>query len=237
MHKVHALLPLALIVSLSELTYTPKAVAEDVMCSNSPTRVHSTTDVEIVDVCEAAADAIAFLSAIGLQADQQIIVNIVEKLPVRIPGDPIGCFDRIRREIFLMDKASCMASHQRSNLFDLDFSTEYYRGIVTHEVAHSVVSSIYPEDSLSWVAQEYVAYVTQLATFSTATRRRVLARYSGDGFDTPQQINSYVLLASPSFFAVSAYQHFTKAENGSRFILSMLAGEIQLGDDLAPRED
>jgi len=226
-----------LLAYFAAATCNPQALAETAPCADSWIHVNSTAGTEFIDVCKAAADAIAFLSESGVSVNQQITINIVEELPAVLPGDPIGCFDYDNEEVYIISKTHCIERIHESRLFNVNSDEEYYRSIIAHEVAHAVVVQNFPVDGLAWVAQEYAAYITQLATLSAASRARVLAQFGGGGFDTPRQINSIVLMMSPDFFAVSAYRHFMKDENGPCFLLKMLAGEVQLGDELLPQEE
>ena len=98
---------------------------------------------------------------------------------------------------------------------------DLHRSIVAHEVAHAIASQNLPEKQ-AFVTQEYIAYVTQLATMPPDVREKVLANFPNNSFDTDEQINMTIFMMAPEVFAVKAYRHFLKPENGAAFFQRLL---------------
>lgn len=102
--------------------------------------------------------------------------------------------------------------------------------MIAHEVAHAVAARSFMIEQPSSVAQEYIAYVTHLATLPADRRQRILSRFPGDEFRPDFASNLMLLLMDPGRFAARAYRHFMQPENGSAFFWRVLAGEVLSGD-------
>jgi len=203
-------------------------------CANEPMVVVSPGDVDTRNICGAAKDAISFLRHIGLVVRTNIEIEIVKKLPLQAKMDALGCYDRRVKKIYVLEFELCGAKFKNSILYGTGPPELSYRSLIAHEVAHFIVFQNLAKQSASWVVQEYVASVTQLATLPPLHRERILSRIGGSGFEDSNKINATVLLASPDFFAANAYRHFIKPENGAAFVRRLLAGSIRLNDRLFP---
>lgn len=203
------------------------AGAERIRCADRNVAVITSPSGEAGAACHAAAEALRFLGANGLGTDGEVEIHLVSRLPKEELGDAMGCYDHRDRQIHVLDLAICRG---KARVFDLPVDEELHRSLIAHEVAHAAAARNFTAAKPALAAQEYIAYVTQLAILSPDTRERILARYPGTGFETTAQINSTVFLMEPNFFAVQAYRHFLKPENGAAFIRRLLAGELSPDD-------
>ena len=60
------------------------------------------------------------------------------------------------------------------------------------------------------------------------TRDRVLVDFPGTGFSDHKSINSVTLMMSPDKFAIGAYRHYLRPENGAVFIDALLTEQIRV---------
>ena len=98
-----------------------------------------------------------------------------------------------------------------------------------HEVAHVIAARNFRMPTPTIQAQEYIAYVTTLATIEAAQRARIMQQYVGDGFDTEQQMNPTIYLCDPMRFGVEAYRHFLKQADKAGYFAAILQGRALAG--------
>ena len=177
--------------------------------------------------CAGAVDAISFLAVHGFSVGGPIQIYIVASIPEEKAGPALGYFDRRDETAHVLSFAALRAMHD-TRIFGLPVDRELHGSLVAHEVSHVVASRNFSVKCPSYAAQEYIAYVTQLATMPTALRERILASSPSLAFKTASEINSVTLSFSPQKFAVGAYRHFARSENGAAFIRALLTGEVRL---------
>ena len=98
-------------------------------------------------------------------------------------------------------------------------------------MAHVIAANNFSIPAPRIEAQEYIAYVTMLATMAPSYRELLLAQYPGRGFATEMGINTIVYLFDPLRFGIRAYRHFLKAENGKAFVQRILTGQALVAGD------
>jgi hypothetical protein len=178
--------------------------------------------------CTGAIDAISFLEANGFRLAGPINIHPMGRITEGILADAFGYFDGRTERIHVQNFSASQGVVQGMGIFGLPMDRRLYRSIVTHEVAHLIASHNFTMESPPSAAQEYIAYVTQLATMPPGLRDRILANFPGEGFRTSMQINSVIHMVSPEIFAVRAYRHFVRTENGAAFFRRLLTEESRL---------
>jgi len=184
--------------------------------------------------CTAVIDALSFLEANGFRLPGPIHIDPMERITEGVLADALGYFDSQTVRVYVRNFSASQEAVQRLGIFGLPMNRDLYRSIVVHEAAHLIADHNFTMESPSPAAQEYIAYVTQLATMPTHLRDRILTNFPGEGFRTSTQINLIIYMFSPKKFAVGAYRHFIRAENGVVFFRHLLTGEIQLGIEAMP---
>jgi hypothetical protein len=190
--------------------------------------VHSLIDSDGQTACAGAADAIRFLQTLGLVTTGQISLRIVDELPASESPSRSGCFIASERCAYLLTFAKL---EERGTPFDLPISRTLYQSMAAHEVAHVIVANNFAIPVPRIEAQEYIAYVTMLATMAPSYRELLLAQYPGRGFATEMEINTIVYLFDPLRFGIQAYRHFLQAENGKAFVQRILTGQALVEGD------
>ncbi len=147
--------------------------------------------------CKGAADAVAFLGALGLDTTAPVEVRFVESLPDGLAAiTALGCNVNAERRIYVLTFSGC---HKLGLAPGLPIDRALHRSLVAHEVAHHIAAANFKVAEPAVVAHEYIAYVTMFATMAPYERDRILERFPGDGFDTERPFN-LTLYGGPPFF-------------------------------------
>lgn len=186
-------------------------------------QVRAVQPADAAAACDGAARAWPWLAGLGLQLPGQTLVDIVARLPGDLDGRALGCYDPDSRRVLLLSRAAFDAT---GGWFGQPPDAELYRSAATHELAHAAVGCQPGARQLPVPAHEYVAYVAMFATMAAPLRARVLARYPGQGFDSPLQINSLVYIGDPLQFAADAWRHYQARRDGPAWLRAVVAGEV-----------
>ena len=204
------------------------ARAEPFRCADTGVTVVADSQDEIDLACQGATDAIGFMRARGMQVEQPFQLHLVGVLPEPAQRySAAGCYVRAEQRAYVLRLAVC---RRESRPFDLPLDRTMYRSVIAHEVAHAIAGHNFAAAEPGLLAQEYVAYVTQLAVMPAEMLNRILAQFPGTGFESEAQMELFVLLMDPNRFAVEAYRHFSKPENGTAFLRKVLTGRAIAND-------
>ncbi len=200
---------------------TATVTAVELACPGSPVTVIA-PDRRLADTaCEAAADAARYLSSFGLDTGRHFTLRIVSSLPAGTGPGQVGCYDRSRREAWVLIESGC---GDPEAMFGLPLSPPLYRSLVVHEVAHAIADANFSDHSPGMVAHEYIAYVTQLASLPKPLRQQILARHPPSAMESVLFLNSYIYLMDPGAFAAIAWRHHQGVAGGAPFIRAVLEG-------------
>jgi hypothetical protein len=191
--------------------------------------VHSLDKEDIETGCKGAADAVAFLRALGLDTAAPVEVRFVERIPDVVGGAmALGCNVNAERRIYMLTFSEC---HKRGLAPGLPIDRALHRSLVAHEVAHHIAATNFKVAKPAVVAHEYIAYVTMLATMAPDQRDRILERFPGDGFDIERPFNLTLYMVAPHFFGAQAYRHFMQLEDGQAFLQKVLSGTVLFDEE------
>ena len=204
------------------------AIANHRPCPNSKVVVALSQPEDCETACTGAIDAISFLEANGFRLAGPIHIHPMGRITEGVLADAFGYFDIQTERIHVQSFSASHGEVQGVGMFGLPMDRDLYRSIVVHEVAHLIASHNFTMESPPGMAQEYIAYVTQLTTMPPSLRSRILANFPGEGFRTSMEINSINYMLSPEKFAVGVYRHFVRTENGAAYFRRLLTGEIRL---------
>lgn len=204
------------------------AHGDELRCSNINVRVYSVDRSDVDTACEAAREAISFLTANGLDATGAVEVYLVKKLPDMANLSAYGCYDNSRQRVYMLVFSECI---KHDPWADPPMDRALYRSMLVHEVAHAVAAANFTATKASMLAHEYVAYVTMFATMAPSKREYFLKRFSGHGFDSVDQMSVAFFLLDPFRFGTEAYRHFLKLDNQKSFLEDVLSGRVLIGKD------
>ena len=201
------------------------ARAREVRCDGQNVSVRSPGTADAKVACDGARDAIGFLAAQGFDVASEVAIDLVPKLPRRAGAGAAGCYLKSERRAVVM---TFVEFGKLGTWMSVQIDAALYRSLVAHEVAHAVAACNFKVAKPSIQAQEYIAYVTMLATMPPALRERMLSQFPGQAFQGDWQMNSTVYLMDPTRFGVLAYRHFLNAGNGRDYLHAILAGRVLL---------
>lgn len=234
---VRSLLLTGLALGLGCASAADAAQPDRVQCPTGDHVVAAAGSADAATACRAAADAKAFLRAQGLKTEQPVTIHIVAQLPSDVKNRAFGCYSRQRDRVDILTSTTCTSLSRQAGWFGMPFDRTAYHSVIAHEVAHAIASRNFTAANSPWVAQEYVAYVTQLAVLPAARRDAILARQTATAFGKSSDINPYILMLSPEVFAVKAYRHFRAQTDGAAFLRGMLSGTLPVHHDIGQLPD
>ena len=204
--------------------------AEEIRCGSHDIIVKYSSAADVTDVCEGVSDAIRFLEANGVKKKGGFTINIVQKIQTSLPIDILAKYNLKTNQIDILSLERFLKLKKKT-LFGLKIDSILYRSFIVHEATHAIVLQNIQSQQSSRAAQEYIAYTVQLATLPIEYQKKILERYQIDGFNNDEEINMVLYCLDPDSFAVMAYKHFLRAENGAAFYTRILNGELQLDEE------
>lgn len=211
------------LLAVAALGAAPGARAIEYRCAGADVVVHAPLRADARAACEGARAALDFLAGQGLRAPGTIRVDVVAELPDAANSEAIGAYLHEERRAYILTYEAFLA---QTRMFELPGDRDLYRSLAAHEVAHVVAAANFAVAKPLIEAQEYVAYVAQIASMPPKVRERVLAQYPGPGFGSDLEINAFTYLVDPDRFGVGVYRHFMRPGNGTAFLARVLAGRI-----------
>ncbi|MBV1789455.1 hypothetical protein KQ940_15480 [Marinobacterium sp. D7] len=191
-------------------------------CSDVPVQVHSAHPVEMEDLCQGAASALRFLEAYGVKPIRIIDIDIVDSVSEHYGNKALGSYDVDKGRILLMSMQEMTDTRAVSTLYGQAFDRLHYRSVVAHEVAHALFHQNSPKARLTNAAQEYLAYVTQLAVLP-AERRQLIIEHAGvSAWESGDSISEVYMAMAPEQFAVKSYLHFSGMTDPAAFVRVLL---------------
>ena len=172
-------------------------------------------------ICEGAGAAQDFLEAQGFDVSDEFTVEVVSALPQNVRTGAAGCFLSSCQKVLLLSYDKFLGFRE---WFGLPVDRSLYLGLATHEAAHAIAACNFEVPMPTLQAQEYIAYVTMLATMEPGLRETVLSQYPGDGYETDQQMSTTIYLFDPMRFGVEAYRHYLKEADGRGYLHAILSG-------------
>lgn len=191
-------------------------------CPGFNLQVLAAHPADFQDACSGAQAALNFFTTNGFQGGQQLLIEVVDKLPEAAGPAAVACYLIEEKRILIL---SYEVFGKRQSWFEIPVSRELYRSLASHEVAHALAASNFAGFRPTLQAQEYVAYVVMFATMNPDLRSRILRALPGTGFDHEIQITAIFYMLDPLVFGVEAYRHFIKAENGIAFLGLVFTGK------------
>ena len=173
--------------------------------------------------CEGTRAALDFLEAQGLDVDTDIRIDIVSLLTEEDTCTAAGYFLASSNKVLILSYSEFL---KFETWLRVPITHALYRALVAHEVAHVIALHNFRVAKPTIQAQEYLAYVTSLATLEPAQRERVLSQFPGDGYETDQQMNTTIYLCDPMRFGVEAYRHFLKKGRDADYFRRILSGRV-----------
>lgn len=200
------------------------AIAEQQVlpCPDMQVEIHAEQSFDAELVCAAAADAVAFLANLGLTQRSVIVIEMADHALIHYGSPSFGSFDQRSGRISLMSIGSIRSLDSAAVILGQRFDPQHYRSVVAHEIAHALFHQNAPDAELSNAAQEYLAYVTQLAALPDESRVQLIKSAGVEGWQSGDAISEVYMALAPEKFAVKSYLHFTAMSDPSVFVKTLL---------------
>jgi hypothetical protein len=205
--------------------------AEPVKCANENVTVYAEKQRDIAHACLVIDKTYVFLRSSGLNKPvPAIYLHIVSKLPEHPYFEECLGYNNMRtKQTYLLSYEACKCRSDVENSFwGLTFNRELHNSFIAHEIAHAIAGAHFDIKTQGIAAQEYIAYTAQIALMSESLRKDLLTRIQNEAFEDYHEITSTFHDLSPLIFAVKAYRHFRRKENGTIFYQKLLCGEVIL---------
>lgn len=220
MERRHGILQLVSVL-FSGLLAVP-VLSDTQSCANLPVQVESTQPSTITDVCDGAASALKFLAPYGVKPTGRIVIDLVDATLERNGGRVFGYYDAGADRITLMSLSAIRAHKMVAALHGPPIGSVYYRSLVAHEVTHALYHQNSANEALSHAAQEYLAYVTQMAVLSPSYRQEVISHADVVAWRSGESISDIYMAMAPEKFAVKSYLHFRGLSDPAAFVKTLL---------------
>jgi len=135
----------------------------------------------------------------------------------------LGIYDHRLREIRVLSYAHCQRLYSGECFCGLKLSRELHTSFIVHEVTHALTIDLLDKNRGRIAASEYIAYTTQFSLMPGSLRNKILKEINNEGFTSEVEITSLFHDLNPSVFAVKAYRHFIRPENGKRFYNKLIS--------------
>ena len=214
---------------LAQIYWTDKAIANSAKCADLDVKVYAEIIEDIPFVCSAAENTYAFLTKAGLNNRPQIEVYVVDDVK-ELPSSNhyLGMYEKQLKRVTVLSHNSFINHFKDLDFCGIRFSRELHSSLVVHEIAHAIVHANLNNKNISIAAEEYIAYTTQFALLPDEIRIKILTRINNKGFGHEREISSLFYQLNPRVFAVKAYRHFLRPENGKRFYNKLISGQCVL---------
>ena len=178
-------------------------------------------------ICTTAEKTFAFLNRFGLLSDRTVTVKLIAQPLHSTLGSVYGGYDPYEDQILLMTFDSIVAQPEVYSLFSDSFDRIEYAGIIAHELTHAMVQDLLhiKPDAMAHeyvVAQEYLAYATQIAVMPDQRKRNLAEKLDVEAWQSGHIINAVYMAFAPHKFAVKSYLHLTSLEDPQGFINILL---------------
>jgi hypothetical protein len=195
-----------------------------IRCADTGVTVVAEKRGDLEGVCGAVQNGAVFLQSIGLKLSPGLVIKICKRLTSNGYHNAIGQYDSHSDEISVLDHQTALKDSRTSApAFGVTRNRIIWRSYIVHELAHAAAQRKFAPGMPTHTASEYIACVTQLATLPPKERQTILRNYSeSTGFDHQEQITMSYYQLDPCRFSVNAYLHFSKPENGPRFVKRLL---------------
>ena len=228
-HSIGSLQRLVLALMLCCMMSVETAAGEELLhCQEANAVVHYQNQDDAMMACAAAADSLSFMESHGfvIEVDRPLVISVVEPVSWIECRCAFGWFNAVEDRIEVLPFALSKRLALDSGVFGMPLTRELYRSFFAHEIAHAVAHSNFRIPNPSVAAHEYIAYTIQLATMTPLLRSEILNRLDVGAFTCDQEISDIYLALGPEQFAVKAYQHFQRPDNGTRFFQQLLAQRL-----------
>jgi len=200
-------------------------------CSGTNAVVDAQVDADFETTCAMARRTTDFMRRYGFDVSHELRIIVVDALTTHDALPVFGTFDDRSGDVTVLSFSASQKATKGRSIFGLEMNDALHQSFIAHEIAHAVAQKNFRISRPSITAHEYIAYTVQLATFPPPVRKQILEVIKVGAFENEHQIDETYLFLNPEYFAVKAYLHLMKAENGARFYKRVLSGTLSRNGD------
>ena len=201
------------------------AETTQVSCLGTKVIVFAETKTMCENVCDSVRLGDAFIKSIDLTLPEKLTITLCKVLPSNGQHHSMGYYDSRSDEIHLLDYETVLtASRQSPTSFGVMMSPTIWSSYIIHELAHAAAQKKFASGVSICTASEYIAAVVQISTLPSGDRKTIMLNYPEiAGFEKKEEITMAYYMLDPSKFMLNAYLHYSKPENGLKFIRRLLS--------------
>ena len=204
-------------------------LAQPARCTPTNVAVYAIKQSDVPFVCQAAIDTLSFMMQAGIEIQDTFTIHLNEGFGKSSQQRLyLGIYEQRLKEIHILSYEYCKRFVKGECFCGLKLSRELHTSFIVHEIAHALTVNYLDNETGRIAAAEYIAYTTQLSLISDNLRQKILRHITNEGFCNEGEITSLFHDLNPSVFAVKAYKHFIRPENGKRFYNKLITGQAIL---------
>jgi hypothetical protein len=213
----------ALALGIAMIASTMHAVTAD--CPTAGVRVEY-SDARNADlVCAAVADAVDALALCDLPVlPPRLRVEVVDELA----DGCVGLYHCGEAWIEVLSPQAMARRRDPDSAFGFLDDAAYFRSVVVHELAHAATADVPCPIGDCVVADEYVAYATQILSLSPAGARSFAESADGSAPASSADLNRLFLRLAPDRFARAVREHLARRDDPCDFIRGLAHRTILL---------
>lgn len=176
-------------------------------------------------VCAAARAPIDLLGQCGFRLRNPVTITVADDVYLLSAIKTVGDYLPGTGHVRVMSNAG-FARYTRAAIADVEVPVaDLYRSVVAHELAHAIFHDNTEHLDLPQTAHEYVAYAVQISTLPESVRATALQSDAKAARSNLFSFSQFLLAADPERFALIAWEHFNRPENGCAFLRSVVEGK------------
>ncbi len=220
---------LTLIFSIAQLVCTIDLAAQPARCPSTNVLVYAEKQADIPFVCKATTETLTFMIRAGLDIQDTFDIHLTDGFE-RLPQQELllGVYEQQTNEIRVLSYECCKRLYKGECFCGLELSREIHTSFIVHEIAHALTVDHLENEIGRVAAAEYIAYTTQFSLMPDNLRQKILTDINNEGFCNEVEITRLFHDLNPAVFAVKAYRHFIRPENGKNFYHKLITGQCLL---------
>lgn len=198
-------------------------------CAASAWSVTGGTADEHRLICEGVDQTSTLLESCGITRSEPMDMVVVPSLVDFCGSEAHAVFDSRDKTIRIAPLDVCASQKTDKDLFQFVSPDAAYRSVAAHEAAHAILDAngMRPEQ---WVANEYVAAVSQFSSIPPQERERLILSVARPGTVSDSRINAMYYALAPLRFAANSWLHYSELPDHCAFLNDLVSGEYAFAE-------
>ncbi|QGX98593.1 hypothetical protein EI983_10000 [Roseovarius faecimaris] len=196
--------------------------AEPVPCTEGSFTVDAPTPALTQQVCTDANRARDVLQRCGIVLERSIDIRLTQTLP---PGC-MGEYHCGNDAIVLRTPASMSMHRQPGAPLSHVSEADYFRSIVTHELAHAAYDTVSCPYPSCQATSEYLAHALQVMSLPEGDLKAFEATLDMQAHVPRDALNPFIYALSPDLFLRKTWIHLNQRPDACTYLSGIMAGHI-----------